>query len=421
MHTTAQIRLSAVGVFMILLVLGAVCRADEKADGWTFLRLGPLGEPYVAKEFPDKEVGEEAVRSFPANYIEMLSTMVLTAMTPLGDTGLGVAWYPADGAVAFVRLEVGASGPALQGDWLCIDQLPPTVDPDEYYSADDRIMLALGTEADGDVILAYVHPWDRTLVVWSLGDGTAAPSAKAYALPWDTKTVPLADIWCSWELAAAALDSRAEHVCVAFLESGRGTHFAVLDREAESWQLLPTSESRLGYVRLTVLPDGSWGAFGEHGMVKVTEHGASTVDPDIGAGKDPALLVGSDGAVHLFHMPLYTGKLVHVFQTDGQWSREVVEDFLQGWDHRRPRVGVSLAFPSACMDEGGRIHLAYYDYCKGRLKHAWLAGDEWMTEIVTEGRFLGGTSIAVRNGMVLISYTDSVSKEVRLASRQCED
>lgn len=127
----------------------------------------------------------------------------------------------------------------------------------------------------------------------------------------------------------------------------------------------------------------------------------------------------ASGAEHLTYLDGTNQELRYLARTDGIWgSSETV-------DCKGSASGDDVGWYASIAIDGSQsdaVHVAYYDYTNGAIKHARLDGVSWTIETVDPavGTFdndtnanslaqLGYTSIAVKNGVVHIAYYDANS------------
>jgi len=421
------LRWSAVAIAGATLAWAAVAAAplDLEEPAWHFIRLGPLGQPNLAEGWDNSaEQDSELKNVFPGSYAEALSVLGGTAMSRVSTTGLCAAWYPADGAVAVARLNLELSGQLAETGRLTVAKIPEADPETGYYLVLDCLAMDVGTDGDGATVVAYVHPWDWDVVVWSKADGASAPSVTRYALPWDTSSMARRELPRGTPGTAVALGVGTSSVWVALTEYGLRTRLAVLDRPTGTWRVLRGIERAVVHPAIAVVPDGTWRLYGSStdGLIEVTERATSVVARDH-LHAAPSLLVGPDNTVHLFYVSWLQASppgLIHAFQSGGQWSRETVVGLANGDGDMGPQGDVvpwSLSL-SACFDNSGGMHLAYFDRASRQLMHAWQDDSGWRKEPIARAPYVGGTSIGIADGLLTVAYTDCGAREARLAWRR---
>jgi hypothetical protein len=129
------------------------------------------------------------------------------------------------------------------------------------------------------------------------------------------------------------------------------------------------------------------------------------VDSAGNTGREPAVAISPDGAVHIVYVDLTNDRLKHAVFLNNHWSIDIVD---QGGRE-----------PSIANGPGGKLLVSYYDHIDYNLKFAILAGSGWAVEVIDSPGDVGmfnAIGIGLDN-RVRVAYLDATNGDLKYAVR----
>lgn len=190
---------------------------------------------------------------------------------------------------------------------------------------------------------------------------------------------------------------------------GRGATAVVYNNDLDVFYYDATH----GDLREAVLHNGSW-------RFKTIDGDSSTGGRlNVNLGRSPAEYV-YNGQLNVFYYDLTDGDLRHAWLVGKRWGYET----LDGNSTVGGRLNDDLGRSPVADSFNGQLHVFYYDYSDGDLRHAWLDSGGWHFETLDGNSTLGGRingdvgqtpTTVIYNGTLHVYYYDFTHGDLRHA------
>jgi len=405
-------------LWALLCLALATCASCGRDEGWHLVTVASLTSPALEAQYAREARSVVAKNLWPYTLLDYLEDASFVQLT-IGTQGrLFVVHCPADDGLDLTVLDRSHGTVRTGASWRLEEDVVFADGPRSLRLACKLAMTA--RVQDGALALWYVHPWSGKLVRWHFQLAPGRPSKSVYDVPWHE---PLGSrvLFDSLD-TSVRFGPHQQHLWLAHLTKNGPTYLHLLDTGSGQWQSRKVSEAGLPDMQLVPGPSGEARVFfyADFAIRELANGNGEPRSRTLSAGPF-VVLADASGNAHLFYGSFTPGAgelLLHRYESAEAWVEEQVDCLgVLGLERTREEPIRPDLRLSACLDDSGAFHVAYFDFVGDVLKYATNRTSQWECETVAASEAIASTSIVAEDGFVAIAYADLAEQRVYLAVR----